>query len=414
MYVRDLGVVECDLSDGATPSKKKLKRRTTRRKPAEFDRRDLAAWIRLARELQAMLDSGRYMNRTRLAEALGISADEVRRILDMQRLAPAIQERILASRQELYVPWRRMRRVLEEANHVRQQEMLADVLESIDGSDAANQSSTTTCQTDEDTSQRDSGQFPATSCQLRLVIYFNPELFVRQRLNGRKRLRKLNGFIKKLNEELISTSRSRAEEPVRRRIMRELEKNDSVRLFDVSVAPIDVTSKSGDRLRSFHCELKLRNDKWRLRRRYDGFILLVGHPDLGMSGEELVRLFYAKDLIEKDFQSIKSVLKLRPIYSYTDAKVEAHVTVCMLSLVLQRALEHRLRNATPPLSFSAPACREVLSTCHLNHMKHSAAGRSFYSVTEATQAQREILHPLEMLGLVEDQAVAQALAPRVV
>jgi hypothetical protein len=307
-----------------------------------------------------------------------------------------------------------MRRVLEEANHVRQQEMLADVLESTDGLDVIGQSSLTTCPTAEEERRHEPHPFSATSCQLRLVAYFNPELFVRQRLNGHKRLGKLNGFIKKLNEELRSTSRSRSEEAVRRQIVRELEKSDSISLFDIAVGPIVVTSKSGATLRSFKCELKLRDDKWRLRRRYDGFILIVGHPDLGMSGEELVRLYYAKDLVEKDFQAIKSVLKLRPIYSYTDAKVEAHITICMLSMALQRALEHRLRSAIPPLSLSAPACQEILATCHLNHMKHSAAGRSFYSVTEATQAQREILHALDMLDLVEDQAVAQALAQRVV
>ena len=111
--------------------------------------------------------------------------------------------------------------------------------------------------------------------------------------------------------------------------------------------------------------------------------------------------------IEKDFQTIKSVIKLRPIYSYTDPKVQAHVTLCMLALLLCRSLEHQLKQAN--LALSAAACLETLATCHLNRLRQRLGGRAVYSVTEATKVQREILHALGLGDLTDDQAVTTAL-----
>jgi len=50
---------------------------------------------------------------------------------------------------------------------------------------------------------------------------------------------------------------------------------------------------------------------------------------------ELCRTYRAKDAVETDFQVIKSLIKLRPVRHRTDAKVRAHVTLCMLALYVR-------------------------------------------------------------------------------
>ena len=119
------------------------------------------------------------------------------------------------------------------------------------------------------------------------------------------------------------------------------------------------------------------------------------HPDLPHSALKLAQLFRAKDAVEKDFQTIKSAVKLRPIYHRTDPKVQAHVTLCMLALLLQRTLEHLLCKAKCRLSFQAAI--EILRTCHLNRVHKTANAQTIYLKTAETVAQREILEALDLV-----------------
>ena len=127
------------------------------------------------------------------------------------------------------------------------------------------------------------------------------------------------------------------------------------------------------------------------------------------SARELVQLYRIKDIVEKDFQSIKSAIKLRPVFHYTDPKVQAHVTVCMLALLLQRTLEQRLAAAGHPMT--APACIEALNTCHLNQ-RRTANGSPLYDITQLTSDQQAIVDALDLRPLADEQHVRVALVPR--
>jgi transposase len=390
LFVKDLGVVALNEDDNKEPETGSPTKPLKRKKQAS----DLVARLRLAQQLRGKLDSGEYESQAALASALGLSRARVTQILNLLRLAPDIQQRLLACDHEVHVSEHRLRQVLKEQDHGRQREMLGDVLEALETQEAGDEG-------------EDENPEPMPK-QLRLVAYFNPKMFVDQRRLAREHLDELNSFVEALNAELLCASRSRKEEPTRRKIMRQLERYDYTELFDVSLEPVTVKTNKGGQVDSFHCELRLKPEPWCRRRRYDGFVLLLGHAELSQSGKDLALLYRDKDVIEKDFQTIKSVVKLRPIYSHTDPKVQAHVTLCMLALLLCRTLEQLLKQAN--IALSAAACREILATCHLNRMKQRPGGRSVYSVTEPTTAQREILRALGLHHLVDDGAIAQVLS----
>ena len=267
----------------------------------------------------------------------------------------------------------------------------------------------------------------SASSKLRLVAYFNPMMFVDQRRRAQKHLDELNAFVDALNKELAEASRSRDSDSTRRKVVRILEKRSWVDLFDLTLHPIQVSPKKSDDLKSqtqqpskagskeksvdsFQCELTLKQDAWNRRLRYNGFVLLLGHPDLPQTAKDLALMYRAKDAVEKDFQTIKSVVELRPIFHYTDPKVCAHITLCMLALLLQRTLEQRLRART--MSLSTPATVEALRTCHLNLLEPLAARHSLYTVTATTQIQREILNALGLLHLIDDTSMSRAITRR--
>lgn len=245
---------------------------------------------------------------------------------------------------------------------------------------------------------------------LRLVAYFNPQMCIDQRRRAAQHLEDLDHFVGELNNELGRAKRSRGEEPTRAKIRKKLETRNWLGLFDVELTPIEVTHGKGTTIRSFECKVSLRQEAWARRRRYDGFVLLLGHPMLAQSAGELALLYRAKDKVEKDFQTIKSAVKLRPIFHYTDPKVQAHVNLCMLALLLKRTLEHRLRTAG--LSLTAEAATEALSHCRLNPLRDPFDGATIYTLTESSRIQCEILQALNLTHLIDGATVSRSVRPR--
>jgi len=136
----------------------------------------------------------------------------------------------------------------------------------------------------------------------------------------------------------------------------------------------------------------------------------VAHPDLPQTAEDVVGLYRQKDTVEKDFQTIKDTVKLRPLYHHTDPKVRAHVTLCMLALLLERTIDRRLKHSR--LQTTAVACFEELQTCHLNILSSYPGSEPVYVATEPTQEQRAILRSLRMLELIDPEEVAGHIQPR--
>lgn len=62
-----------------------------------------------------------------------------------------------------------------------------------------------------------------------------------------------------------------------------------------------------------------------------------------LSKEEMVRLYFDKDVVEKAFHSIKGITKLQPVRHWLANRVQAHVFVCYLSYLLLSLLKYRLR-----------------------------------------------------------------------
>ena len=61
------------------------------------------------------------------------------------------------------------------------------------------------------------------------------------------------------------------------------------------------------------------------------------------SKEDVIRLYFEKDIIEKSFQTLKSVLSLRPVRYWLNGKVKAHVLICFLSYALLTTIRFKLK-----------------------------------------------------------------------
>jgi hypothetical protein len=237
--------------------------------------------------------------------------------------------------------------------------------------------------------------------RVRAVAYFNPERFVEERRNAQSLLQTVQTYVNRLNDKLSSLRSRRTTRSIELELDRMLRRKSLLDVFRVQVHEHDI----GDGVMRYRAHLKLDVQRWHQRRRYDGFSLLVAHPEVSTSAVALCQMYRAKDTVEKDFQVIKSFVKLRPIWHRTDAKVRAHVAVCMLALLLERTLDHRLQDT------SASMALEALTTCYLNRFENSA-GKSHYLVTQPDSEQRGLLRKLQLEDLAEGADLIEGLRPR--
>lgn len=243
---------------------------------------------------------------------------------------------------------------------------------------------------------------PASSVSLkvRVAAYFNQERFVDKRHRANAELDEIRSFVTELNERLMRANGSRSRRSIEAEVDRKLRAFD---LLEVCKTRLHEDKLAG-RAR-FRVELTIDDQEWDRRRRFDGFTLLVSHADLPHDATELCRLYRAKDIVEKDFHVIKGVVEVRPMWHHSDAKVRAHVTLCMLALLLERSLGHRLRGKC-----SAEAALEELEPCRLNQF--SAGEQTVYGLTRPTAEQKTILRQIGFAKLVDDEEVSERLRPR--
>lgn len=369
-YVMDLGVFEKGEGDA----------RKGRRHREDGPSQAVAA-IRLARDLAADL-SAAPRSRMALAAERHVGVGTVTQHLRLLALAPALQERVLAGEvdaatvgmlitvadrpiDEQPAAFERLRRELAGRSRRRAHPARRPVQPPI---------------------------------RLRGVLHFNPERFVERRRTAQAQLVEIAELARTLDEHLGRAGSRRSAAAVLRDIDTALRRNKVTELFTVTVAE--------EQGRATRVTIEPDPQAWAERHRYDGFNLFVAHPALEQDPAAIVALYFAKDAVEKDFQTIKSVIDLHPIRHRTNPKVRAHVTLCVLALLVERVLEDRLRDANLPLS--APAALETLAPCHLNEF--GSADAPAYQLTRRTTEQAALLAALQLQELTDPTHLAKLTA----
>lgn len=384
-YVYDLGVCQRTL---------KFERPQSQYSDQDWDPDELeggASFIALARIFQRRIDKKLYRNKSDLAQKEGMTRARVTQIMNTLKLDHDLQERILHG-EFGYVPERVIRKCVQAGKETEQRKLLeqsARIMRPV----------------------HQSGKPPRRvghrKVPLRLVAYFNPEMFAEQRAGFLDRRGRVEKYVADLNEQLMASDKRRDKTKVLIEVHGQLTRWKLLSVFDLSIVSM---RHPQTRRRYWRVRLKLDQKQWEHRLRYAGFVLLVGHPDLPHSAEDIVRLYRQKDVVEKDFQTIKSAVKLRPLYHHTDAKVRAHVTLCMLALLIERSIERRLKRSN--LAHTAASCFEQLRTCHLNLVTSDRYLEPTYAATEPTQEQLAILRNLRMKGLIDPEEISESIILR--
>ncbi len=83
-----------------------------------------------------------------------------------------------------------------------------------------------------------------------------------------------------------------------------------------------------------------------------------------MTPKEVIKRYQELQIIEQGFKSLKSSLKLGPIYHWTERRIRAHVFICALALQIERYMHSRLRG----IKLSIQTALEKLKNIKAGHL----------------------------------------------
>lgn len=118
---------------------------------------------------------------------------------------------------------------------------------------------------------------------------------------------------------------------------------------------------------------------------FDGYSSIFTTDEI--SDENLVKIYFDKDLVEKAFQSLKGIIKLRPIRHWLYNRVIAHVFICYLSYLLLSLLKLKLKS----LEMSPIVALRELETLYKVYARDSKKDFAFTKTVALTRLQEKIL-----------------------
>jgi transposase len=124
-------------------------------------------------------------------------------------------------------------------------------------------------------------------------------------------------------------------------------------------------------------------------RRFDGVSFMFTTSNLNLP--QAVTAYFDKDVVEKCFQSLKGIVRLRPIRHWLYNRVEAHILVCYLSCLLLSIL--KMKVAGLGMSFQS-ALRE-LDGLYRNYLRDPKSGYKIGRLVALTRTQEKILRTVD-------------------
>jgi len=170
---------------------------------------------------------------------------------------------------------------------------------------------------------------------LRFVLAFSPTIAAEVRQGRTRRLRQADAFIRESLSRLAHPA-PRGRKPTPQgtydRIRDHLRDKKLLSFYTMEIREDEVVVAPNKEVRMWEETI-------------DGMLLLET-TDLESPAAEIVRRYKELAEIERGFKTLKSALKLRPVFHWTQKRIKAHIFVCVLALQIERLMRHRLRSVS--------------------------------------------------------------------
>lgn len=137
--------------------------------------------------------------------------------------------------------------------------------------------------------------------------------------------------------------------------------------------------------------------------KYDGFYGYVS-SDHRLLSQDIMSIYHSLWKIEESFRVMKSHLETRPQFVWTESSIKGHFVTCYLALVIQRYVEHLLREEDVYLSTGQ--IQESLSSANVSVFKREKVS-DLYIKNKANENFSQILKALKLAEIPNSGRITQ-------
>ncbi len=117
--------------------------------------------------------------------------------------------------------------------------------------------------------------------------------------------------------------------------------------------------------------------------KYDGFLAITTN-NATLSITEVLEQYKQLYKIEHSFRTFKSHLETRPMFHWTDSRIEGHICLCYIAFALQNYVLQKANKAKP--LFTEASLRKTLDKMQLSLLKHNTELIYIRSASTTNQA----------------------------
>lgn len=122
---------------------------------------------------------------------------------------------------------------------------------------------------------------------------------------------------------------------------------------------------------------------------FDGVSFIFTTTKLSL--KNIVKAYFDKDVVEKSFQALKGVIRIRPIRHWLYNRVEAHIFICYLACLLLSILKTRVND----LDMSFQIALDELDGLYRVYLKDPKTGFKLGRLVALTKKQEQILRAVD-------------------
>ena len=172
-------------------------------------------------------------------------------------------------------------------------------------------------------------------------IYYNPKKAAKEAKDREKRIKQAQKEIAKIQER-VNKGTLKKELIIKKRVIKILKSHKVNLYFETK---IEMKGKV-----SPHIGIELKEDVFREKQRLDGkFLLQTTHLD--KSPKEVLEVYRSKDGVEKAFNIIKNLIKVRPIRHWNEDRVRGHIFLCILAYLVVSVAKYVIEKAGIEVGF---------------------------------------------------------------
>ena len=147
----------------------------------------------------------------------------------------------------------------------------------------------------------------------------------------------------------------------------------------------------------FDTQGRLCQDKLEAAEQFDGYSCIFSTRFLPT--EDMLSLYFNKDLVEKAFRSLKGITQLRPVRHWLAERVRAHVFLCYLAYLLLSLFRYHLRDT----DFTPEKALSELTTMYKVYLRDDQHRFRLWRTVPITKNQELILRAIDK-SLLKDLA----------